>query len=63
MRDILKKLLFSLEQTSMTNIELGAPKPKTTAQDLSSPSTKPANIPALPNLLIAQGTNIKTQQQ
>jgi hypothetical protein len=61
MRDILRKLLFSLEQTSLTNIELGAQKPKAT-QDVSSPSMKPANVPALPNLLIAQGTNLKTQQ-
>ena len=29
MRDILRKLLFSLEQTSLTNIELGTTKPKT----------------------------------
>lgn len=62
MRDILRKLLFSLEQTSLTNIEIGSAKPKT-GQDVSSPSTKAANLPALPNLLIAQGTNMKTQQQ
>jgi len=62
MRDILRKLVFSLEQTSLQNIEIQGITKKPAPDVSLSPTSKPATLPALPNLLIAQGTTLKSSQ-